>query len=244
MQVKYWFVFGFVFVAHFGFSQIEINQETTKKEKKEQEKSVVDGSSVVFFTANWSHTNRKLIENDGFFGDSLGMRADEEGIGSWSYNLGVRTRIKNYLEWEGGLSFMTNGEKLKVSNEDTSFNYTTRYSFISMPIKLYYSYGEDIRFFAGAGVVPQMFMRTKQSISYLNEAGESVKEENVYKSGYTSFAFSVVFNLGVEISMGERLGLLILPEYKHQLTSTYVKNDSYKHYGRSLGVSFGLTMKL
>lgn len=229
--------------------QVEISKETTKdkqkkEKKKERDSKEVDGTTSVFVTANWSYTTRKLIENDGYFGDSLGERANETGIGNWSFDLGFRNQLNKSLMWEGGVSFMQNGEQYSFEQPDSSYNYQTKYMYIAVPLKLYYTYGSSVKLLAGAGVVPQMFMRYRQNIQYTTSEGDSKSDEVKTKSGYNSFVLSAVFNLGVEIELSKSWSAIILPEYKLQLNSTYNRNDSYKHYGRSLGVSFGFALKL
>ena len=229
--------------------QVEISKETTKEKQKkdkkeERDKVEVDGTTSVFFTSNWSYTTRKLIENDGYFGDSLGARADETGIGNWSFTLGFRNQLKDFLLWEGGVAFMQNGEQYSFEQSDSSYNYQTKYMYIAVPLKLYYTYGSSVKLLVGAGIVPQMFMGYRQNVQYTTTEGDSDNEEIKTKSGYNSFVLSAAFNLGVEIELSKSWSAVILPEYKLQLNSTYDKNDSYKHFGRSLGVNFGFALKL
>ena len=242
-------VLMFVF-TNFAFAQVEISKETTKekkaKEKKKKAEREKDNSTSVFAIANWSYTSRKLIENDGLYGKPLGEREFEKSSNAWSYELGIRNKIHPNISWEGGIAFTQNAEKYSFEEVDTSYNYRTKYMYIAMPLKLYYTYGESFKLIAGGGIVPQMFVGYRQNVEYTTAENETITEELKTKVGYApnSFVLSAVVNLGAQVNLGGHWSLLIIPEYKVQLTSSYSKQDRYKHYGRSLGVNFGLIVDL
>ena len=230
-------------------AQVELSKETTKEKKKEEKKKErknkeTDGVTSLYLSTNWSYTTRKLIENDGYFGDSLGARADETGIGNWSFAIGFRNQLNDYLAWEGGVAFYQNGEQYNFEGADTLYRYQSKYMYIAVPIKVYFTYGSSFKLLAGVGLVPQMFVGYRQDLNYKSPLGEEISEEIKLKSGYNPFVVSASFNLGTEIQLSESWSVLILPEYKLQLNSTFEKNDSYKHFGRSLGVNVGFTVKL
>lgn len=245
------FLTSLLFAVTSAYGQVELSKEATKQEQKKKEKEEKvkvekDHLTEVFLHGNWSYTTRKLVSNDGFFGDSLGERANETGMGNWSLGLGIRNSVTKHLTWEGGISMFLNGEKYSFSDNltDSTYSYTTRYMYIAMPLKLYYTYGESIQLMAGAGIVPQMFIRTRQLIHYASENGTETDEDVKTKIGYNPFVVSAVFNLGVKFRVGESWSVFILPEYKLQLTSSYSRNDSYKHFGRSIGVNAGISIDL
>lgn len=229
-------------------SQIELSKETTKekkeKDKKEKKEVGKDNSTSVFLTSNWSYTTRKLIENDGLFGKPLNEREFESGSNAWSFELGLRNKIHKNVSWEGGISYMQNAESYSFESGDSSYSYRTRYAYIAMPVKLYYTYGESFKLLAGGGIVPQMFMGYKQVVSYKQSNGDEVSETVKLKSGYNPFVVSAVLNIGTQINLGGNWSFLFVPEYKIQLTSSYAKNAAYKHYGRSLGFNFGFILDL
>ncbi len=230
------------------FGQVEINKETTKKkkekERKEEAAKTKDNSTSVFVTANWSYTTRKLIENDGFFGDPLGEREFEFNSNHWSYELGFRNKINKHLSWEGGIAFLQNGERYSFEGADSSYSYTSKYMYIAMPVKLYYTYGESFKLLVGGGVVPQMFVGYRQNIEYTRADNSKETEEVKLRSGYNPFVMSAVVNIGTQINLGGSWSFLFVPEYRIQLTSSYEQNDSYKHYARALGFNMGLILDL
>ena len=241
--------FCFVLIIGNAFGQIEISNETQSETKEEKEviieEEVADEySTEVFFVLNRSSTNRVLEENTGIFANPLGKRADETKLKTWSFGLGFRSQLNKYLAWEGGLSYLQNGESYAFEGVDSTYNYQTTYSYVSMPLKFYYVHGDAFKIIAGGGFIPQMFFGYKQEQQWTTPLNASV--ENVIKeqSGYNTFVISAVLNAGVQLNLGGEWSLLVMPEYRIQLNSSYVVNDSYQHYGNALGVTFGLTLKL
>ncbi len=234
-------------IFSFGLnSQIELSKETTEKEKKKKEQKEVKelSSTGAFLLTNWSSTSRKLTINEGLFADSLGSRAHEKSINLWSFGIGLRSQFHEYLAWEGGISYTQNGEQYRFEEADTMYSYQTRYSYIAMPIKLYFTYGDKFKLLAGAGIVPQMFVGYQQDVQWRDNEGMEDASKSKLKIGYNSFVISAVFNIGAQYQITRRIGVFVTPEYKMQLTSSYLKTDSYKHFGRSLGGNLGVIVNL
>jgi hypothetical protein len=203
-----------------------------------------DGATSIFASATWNSTNRTLVPNDGLFGKPLGYRADETKLNVWSFTLGFRSQLHKNIAWEGAVSYMRNGESYSFEDTDTSYMYESRYSYIAVPMKLFYTYGSDIKLLVGAGIVPQMFTGFKQDIEYEGEKNATIKEEVKTRIGYNSFVLSTVFNVGAQFKVGDRWSVLILPEYKLQLTSSLEKNAAYKHKASTFGGHIGLVFDL
>lgn len=233
-----WMILG----MSYAYCQIEISEETQEKEDKEVK--VDNRNNEAFFLANWSSTSRKLLENEAPFGDTLGNRANEGNLNRWSYGVGIRSRLNEYLSWEGGISLLRNGESYLYEATDTMYSYNTTYMYIGMPIKVMFTYGGNFRLYAGAGVIPAIFVQYRQDQEWLTTL--DYREKNTFKTnnGYNSFAFSLVFNAGFQFDITQNMALFVMPEYRYQLTSSYEKQDDFKHYGRALGLNLGLTYKL
>ena len=202
-------------------------------------------STTSFFTiANWSNTFRRLEVNEGLFGDSIGARANETSYNRWSFGVGFQSMLTNHLMFEGGMSYMRNGEQYSFSETDTSYIYTSQYSYISMPIKLYYTFGEKLKLIVGGGIVPQMFMGYKQDLTWESKDKTEGAEIIKTKQGFNTFVISAVANVGVKYEYSPKMAVLFVPEYKTQLNSSFGKIDAYQHFGRSIGFNIGLTYKL
>lgn len=245
-------LFLFINISLTSFGQIQIGgetdepkKETEKKAKPEKTVQKKNSDSEIFLGTNWSATNRVLIENKGLFGDSLGERANETGVNRWSFGLGFRTKLNNYLMMEGGVSYLQNGETYLFEGTDTSSTYTNSYQYIGMPIKLYYFYGQKkLRFQVGVGVIPQMALNFRQSSTIIDSGGNETSESIKTKIGYSSFAVSIVGNIGIQYEFTPTWSIYVLPEYRRQLTSSYLNTNKYQHFGTALGVNVGFVKAL
>ncbi len=234
------------------FSQIEMSKENMAKEEKERKekkaKELIEKDSLsatsLYFNANWSYTPRKLEENEGLFGDSLGERANETAGNRWSFGLGFRNQLHKYIALEGGIAFMRNSEKYNFEGVDTSYSYVTEYSYLALPIKVYYTYGKDFKFLGGVGITPQMFVRYKQDLNYKTTEGKEESETIKSTTGFSSFVISATVSAGVQIELGKRVSVQVIPEYRIQLNSSNTKQDAYKHYARAIGVNAGIVVRL
>jgi hypothetical protein len=236
-------LFMLFFALHVD-AQIVVEEGKPTTEKKEKVKSITESQTSIYAISNWSRTNRTLESNTGYFGDTLGTRADETTIKNWSFGLGLRNRINRFLVWDGGMYFSRNGEQYAFIGTDTSFAYQTTYSYIGMPLRLNLSMGKDIQWHVGAGFLPQMFVQYSQNQQWTTTLNSSDSQEMKTKSGYSPFVLSAIFNAGVQFNFASGWGVLVSPELRIQLNSTYLKQDAYIHKARCFGVSFGLIKNL
>lgn len=245
-QWNFLFLLLLITAGQDAFSQIEISEETQKKEERVIPTVPTIGTEV-FAIFNWSSTNRLLEENpakNGLFADSLGTRADEFKLGTWSYGIGFRSQTHDHFMWQGGISLLRNGESYEFTDTDTSFSYQTRYTYVSMPFKAFYTYGNQFKVYVGGGLIPQMFVGYRQDQQWETSTNAKGDETIKTRSGYASFVLSAVANIGIQVRTGAKTTLIVEPEYRYQLTNSYEKTDSYRHLGRAFGINFGLTYKL
>lgn len=243
------FLTGLFTVAH---SQIEIGGEKNskkKKTKKEKSKEITApakelSSTEVVLSTNWSITNRNLTENEGIFSNPLGERANETRLSTWSFGLGYRNQLNKYFALQAGISYMRNGESYRFEQPDTLYTYNTKYSYIGMPIKGFFTWGDKVKLLAGIGIVPQMFLQYRQDVEWRDSNSTTGTETDKRKNGFSSFVLSGLVNVGVQYKFANRWSVLVMPEYRMQLTDSYTKTDSYDHFGRAFGVNVGLTMRL
>ncbi|MDG1334041.1 MAG: hypothetical protein P8P74_17020 [Crocinitomicaceae bacterium] len=249
MRIKQGIALIFVLGATFsGWSQVELGgeEEPKKEDKKEKskDKRVQDGSTEVYLVSNWSYTTRKLEESAPPFGDPLGEREFESSLSRWSFGIGFRNQVHKNIAIQGGVSFMRNGESYLFEDVDTLFKYETTYSYIGMPIKALFTYGDEITFLAGGGLTPQLFLSYRQDQEWRDTVDATGDEQIKRRNGYASFALSAALSIGVQFQFSDNFTLLFMPEYRIQLTDSYVKTDSYNHFGRAFGFDLGLTFKL
>ncbi len=235
-----------------GTSQIEIGGSQTTKKSTENKKEnlpkvsgkLKDGATTLYFLSNKSNTSRLLKENTGLFGDSLGKRADETHLKIWSYSVGFQNRIGNHFQWDGGISIVRNGESYRFTGADTSYSYKSSYAYLGMPIRVNYVVGKLFRCYVGGGLIPQIFTGYKQVVAWKTSKNATVNETIKTKIGYSPFVLSAVFNAGFSLDFSNGWGLIVSPEVRMQLNSSYLKYEKYIHKARAYGISFGLIRNL
>lgn len=249
-----------LFYTNSAISQILIGEptSTTKKEEKKRTGTLKtdttgrkknESTTAAYLVTNWSKSYRLLERNGDVYGDTLGIRADEKNVTTWSFGIGMQSQINKHLMWDGGISLLRNGESYSYApaanlNSDTTYSSQTYYSYISMPVRINYTIGKDIKLYAGVGLIPQMFTGYRQEQQWTTTTNAKVEETIKTKNGYNSFVLSSVFNLGLIINFQNNWSLMISPEVRIQLTSSYQKLDGFVHKGRAYGVTFGLTRNL
>ncbi len=260
MQIRIIFLFLLIFLTvSNAFGQIVIEEKPNPEKTEEKKESElfgtanrnndrdVDSVTRLYFNSNWSKSYRELVPNGDLFGEDLGKRADEVSANFWSFGVGLRNRLGKHFELEVGLGYMRNGERYSFTLSDTNYNYTTRYNFISMPIVAYYTYGSGIKFLAGAGFVPQLFMSQVQNTTWKttnNTPGETDVKTKSGTNEFASFTSSILFRVGIELKYSNYWALYLIPEYRQQVSSTYGKTSPYTHRANAFGFNLGLTYLL
>lgn len=224
----------------------EVKNKSQKKPKTKQLKlnSIGETGTRIYLLSNWSSSNRTLTENTGLYGDPLGERANETAAQVWSFGLGIQNDLNNHFFWDAGISYVQNGENYSFELNDSSYMYQTRYQYVAMPLRFNYHIQKNwFHVYAGIGLMPQMYVSSKRSVDWTkgnqsNELDEAITEK------VAPVVLSGLVNLGVLIDLKKGFSLLISPELRFQLNSSYDKFQSYIHKNQSMGISFGLTKKI
>lgn len=244
-----------LFLTSSVYAQILIGAPETEPDTKEKnkadkavsdslDKASMDGNTSVYFVANWSKSFRTLEPNGDLFGDTLGTRANEDMLNTWSFGLGLQNQLNDFLMWDGGIAFVRNGESYLFTDKDTSYSYETYYNYIAMPVRINYTIGNEIKFYVGAGLLPQLFSGYRQERKWTTSNDYKESETFKTKTGYNSFVISALFNVGIMLDFQNNWSLLVSPEARIQLNSSYTKQDDFIHKSRAYGVTFGLVRKL
>ena len=195
---------------------------------------------------NITNVNRTLSPNQDFLPQDIGDRANETSLKTYSFGLGLKGHITKTIIWDGGMSYLQNGEQYEFSpiTNDTSFSYQTYYKYIAMPLRLNFTVGKTIQFYGGVGILPQLFLSYRQNQQWETSLGSKGSDVIKAKSNYNSFITSVLFNLGLSITADNGYGLFISPEYRYQLQNGYGKLSSFFHKNFGFGISFGVSKEL
>lgn len=239
--MKYSLVIIVGLIATSCFCQIE----TPKKKPAPAENS----TTSYYLGAGRNNSFRLLETNAEPFGKPLGNRENETKLKLWSYEVGMRSQIKKHIQLDGGVAFERFGEQYSStgtveSGADTSFSYKTRYSYISVPLQVYGTVGEEFKLYAGGGIVPGISYAYKQELTRVDSLGSSntVKTNNPEK--LNSFLLSARVSAGLQWQWTGKLGIYMNYTYLFGLNSTYNDQNAYKHYARYGCLRFGLTFTM
>jgi hypothetical protein len=242
-----------ILISSSVFGQIETGKTTGTPEKKNKKKEDRDmlviqkaPTSEFYLGGSLGMSTRFLIENEGLFGKPLGERTNEKSIFTGGATIGFRNQIKRNWWIDFGASLAKNGESydFKSTVNDSSYSYKTNYTYFAIPIKLQYMTTGKVKFIAGVGVQPQLFMGYNQKINWtdsLNVGSNSTIKDN---KQINFFTIAAIGNIGLSWQIKPRVAFYLLPEIRMQLNNSFQKQSAYIHkglfYGVQAGFSFGI----
>ena len=223
-----------------AISQIIGNNVTGIKKLKN------DTSSCFYFEASRFNSSRDLAVNSGFLTKPLGEREFETSYVRWSFTLGMSVPLSKALYFDGGMSYLQNGEQYswESSENDSTFSYQTSYSYISMPLQLKIQGGLRLKYFVASGLQPQLFQSFRQKQQWTNDVNTKYSATLKDNSDLNSFVISWITTAGLALEISKLYGIRISAQYRNQLNSSYLKTGDYIHKANGLGFAFGLTRKL
>ncbi len=201
---------------------------------------------TIYIGAGRNYTSRLLKPNSEPFGKELGERANETGIKIWTYQFGVRNRLNQFLSYDAALALDKYGETYLFESElnDSSYSYTNTYSFISVPIQLFATYGKDFRWFIGGGIQPQIIAGYRQETVIQNALGTKTETTLKTTEGLNGTTFSAIFSAGFQWRWNQRGSVYFTPSYVFGLTNTYAKQEAYQYFIRGFNLKFGVAFHI
>lgn len=238
---------GLFFLMLFNsYSQIVTKeQKNTENKTIQKKKTVKDTSSRFYVEASFTNSFRSLESNADFLNKPLGERANETKLGIWNYSLGMSIPLNKHIYFDGGLSLLRNGEQYswESNTSDSTFNYESKYNYIALPLQIKLQGGKNLKYFIGAGLIPQMNFSYKQNQQWTDSLGSKRDETIKVNNEINSFVFSWVVSAGLELQFENNFGLRLSASYRNQLSNTYIDFSDYIHKANAIGVNIGITRK-
>lgn len=248
--MKSYLIILFSSLALYGNTQIITNdtnkeEPPQKKEKKEKkEKDRTKSGVELFFGISPAYTYRTLGINDGLFAKPLGEREEEKGMWTVGYHLGARTKIFEHIKLEIGAGYYTNKEKYDFESADSVFKYVNNYQHISFPIRLAYTFGDQIQFYGGIGIIPKAFLSMSRSETALDINNKEATEKYRERDKYNLFLLDGVVTIGTQIKLSEHYGVYASIEGRRQLMNNYNSQSPYIRKAFALGFNVGIEIYL
>jgi len=218
----------------------EKETDSPKEIKEPKEKSGFE----LYFAASPSYTYRTLAPNDNIFGKELGQREDEKAAWTTSFAAGIRNQINKNIIFELGLGYSSNRETYDFTETDSVYRYINTYRHISFPIRIAYTYGDDISFYGGIGVMPKAFLSLKREVTTLDINNDESTEEIIVKEKYNFFVLDAMATIGTRIKLNPNYGIFAMLEGRRQLTNNYSEQGPYIRKPYSLGLNLGIQIYL
>ena len=228
-------------------AQIVTDESDSTKEKetpKEVKEPKAKNGFELYFSASPSYTYRTLTPNDNIFGQELGQREFEEAAWTTSYAAGIRSKINKNFLFELGVGYSSNRETFDYTETDSVFRYTNTYRHISFPIRFAYTYGDEISFYGGIGVMPKAFLSLKRELTTLDINGDESTEDLIIKDKYNFFVIDALVTIGTRIKLNPHYGIFAMVEGRRQLTNNYDEQGPYIRKPYALGFNLGIQIYL
>lgn len=199
-----------------------------------------------YFGMGRVYSNRNIVSNVAPFGEDVGLRANEEGYKTLSFQVGVRNRFSSYLSYDIGLALERFGESYAYDDpdSDSAYSYKSRYSYYALPLQVFATYGKDFRFFLGGGIQPQLFANFRQEQELTTKINGQEKTKISPTDGFNQFVVGITLTAGVQWRMGKSISLYCLPTFIWNQNSTYDKQADFIHKSHSFNLKFGFMVSL
>ncbi len=249
-KLQLFYLILFSFTSFNIYSQILTETEMKSEKNKPQKRSDYDFSDSsktdLLFTFFTAYNGRNLISNDYPFGKDIGERVNETSIWTTNYAIGFRQKLNKNFSFEGKLSFIKTGEQyhFKSNMDDSTYNYTQNYTYIGMPLTINYISGKKLKFLFGIGLTPQIFANSSKKTTWTTSENQSDSEILKTKQSFNYFNLGTTIQTGFNYQFNEKWSFEILPTFRNQLFSSYLKTSNFKHYNYQFGVQYGLNFKL
>ncbi|WP_107037907.1 outer membrane beta-barrel protein [Brumimicrobium mesophilum] len=240
--MKYFLTLLLSVISLFGTTQIITNDSSTDdKEVEIQEIPIAPKSGTeLYFGVSPSYTYRTLEINDGLFAKPLGYRTEEVGEWTTGFNAGVRSKVAKHLKLEIGIGYSSNRESYDFKETDSVFSYVNTYRHISFPIRVAYTYGDEISFYGGIGVIPKAFLGMKNELTTLDINNNENTVETIERDKFNSFLLDAVATIGTQIKFSENYGIFAMVEGRRQLSNNFNSQSPYIRKAFALGFNIGL----
>lgn len=218
----------------------KVKGEKVKKEKTAFNRDSLSG--VVYYIGGMGQWSYRKFE-DQTISSIYVQEAEEVPFYASGINLGTVMPLTGRLGLEVGLAYFGHAEAYNYSDpdSDSTFHYSNSYLQAGIPLKLRYTYGDDVQFFGYAGLTPLNVLSIRRKTSYTRMDGTTQEEEiTAIKQGFTAFNLMATGGIGVNYYFLNRIGLSLSAEYRRHLMNTYsestLKRD-HKMYGVGLNLS-------
>jgi hypothetical protein len=243
--------FGFLAIGNRAIGQISSGQVMEKKPDTTDyillplpTKDI--GVSNVYVGVGVNTAFRTLAESNSYFAEPIGIRSDEFAANRWIYQVGFRNRFTNLFTLDAGfqLDRYGIGYSYKALDSDSAFTYAMTFSYVSIPLQVFVTYGTKFRWHLGGGIQPLLATSYKYSSENTFANGTKVSNSLASVESLNPFTINVLLSAGFEWKWGRNSAIYFLPSYVYGLSNVYSKQEPYCQKWHGLNYKFGLVFQL
>lgn len=238
--------FGNNVLSQLTSGQVQEKQNKVSVVKTKELSSPEIGVRKFYLGAGLNTAFRSLTESKGYFAEPLGMRVDEFAENRWVFQAGCRNRFAPYFTLDAGFQIERYGlgYSYQSTETDSAFTYSMSFSYVAVPMQIFFTYGKNLRWYVGGGIQPML----ASTYAYKNENtfSNGTKVGSSYSSveSLNPFVLNVMCSGGVEWNWGKNTSFYFLPSYVYGLTNIYGKQEPYRQYWHGVSYKFGLVLRL
>lgn len=201
------------------------------------------GENWLFLGAGYQVASHRLESNTNAFGKPLGMRADEKMENQLTVQLGIRNRFHKFFTIEAGLLLDRYGQlyTFNAQSTDSSYHYVRNYTFIAVPVQLYFTAGNSFQFMLGVGLQPEIPVKMKLETTIGDSLGNQSTTTVNKKESLNPIGISFLASGGFQYHITNQFGVYLLPSYIMGLSNIYTKQQPHKEWLDGFNVKFGIS---
>ncbi|NOQ70789.1 MAG: outer membrane beta-barrel protein [Crocinitomix sp.] len=237
-----------------GYTQIsggDVKPDKDKKDKKEKtqpnrptfERDSLSGTA--YYLTGMVQRSFRHFEDQSVY-DVHAALNDEVPMITGGTTLGLIMPLSEHFGLDAGITYFGHGEAYDYSHPttDSTFGYTHVYMQIGIPLKLRYTYGEDLQFFGYAGLTPLNILNIRNKFDYSDSLGVRVNGLTLIKDGFTTINFMASAGIGMNYYINH-YGFTLSAEYRRHLGNTF-SEDTFKrvHKMYGIGINLGFQFRL
>ena len=199
--------------------------------------------STFYIQTNYYNTFRKLEDKSVF--KKYAPKLNENPINTAGFELGTQINLNEHIHLSLGFNFFSAGEEnlFEDALSDSTFYYKNKYRVIGIPLKFNIEYGNQLKWFAFAGIIPSSTLHNQYTSKYTNPEGKEFKNDvEIIKNDLAFFQIAGIAGTGIKYDFSNAMVYTYF-EFRQHLSNTFQSTFvDHKLYGYGLGV--GLSFKL
>lgn len=244
-------LFSFVILCVFmnaAQGQISGGEIRSEEKQKKDKKSVVNEdfnldslTGNVFYMSSLIQHSFRSFEDQSVY-NQYALLSDEQPMIRAGVDVGLIMPLAKKISLSAGLTYFFHGEQYAYDdpNNDSTYQYSRVYSQAGIPLKLRYTYGDNLQVTGYIGITPLNILNFRYTSQSNSAEGVFVDHGSVVVSeGFTPFNLMASAGIGLNYYINH-FGFSLSTEYRRHLMNTYSENTFKRtHFMYGIGLNLG-----